>query len=82
MPDRYPNITLIGMPCSAHLKLPLAGEDADPLVVVVSDDDVSVGMHGHARRPLHLAGGPPPDAKAALKLPVVREDLGQTTDNL
>ena len=60
---------------STYLKLALAGKDADPFVVIIGNDDVAVGVDGHARRPLQLTWSPAPDTKAALKQTVVGENL-------
>lgn len=61
--------------CPAYLKLSLAGEDADPLVVVVGDDDVAAGVNGHTRGPLQLTGGPAPHPEATPEQALVGENL-------
>lgn len=58
-----------------HLKLALARKDADPFVVIVCDDDVAVGVHGHTCRPLQLTRSPAPDAETTSELAVVGENL-------
>lgn len=60
-----------------HLELPVTGEDADPLVVVVGDDDVAAGVDGHARGTLQLSRRPTTNPEAALELSLVGEDLQQ-----
>lgn len=68
--------------CPAYLKLSLAGEDADPLVVVVGDDDVAAGVNGHTRGPLQLTGGPAPHPEATPEQALVGENLsGEKTKN-
>lgn len=59
----------------AHLKLPFTWKDADPLVVVVSDDDVTVGVDGHTCRPLELTWSPATDTKPTFELAVIGENL-------
>ena len=61
-----------------HLKLALAWEDADPLVVIVGDDDVTIRVDGHARRPLQLTRRPAPDPETTFELAVVGENLCRT----
>lgn len=60
---------------SSHLKLAVGGEDADPAIVVVGHHDVSVHVHGDARRPLQLPRGATSDPEAHLELAVVGENL-------
>lgn len=62
-----------------YLKLAFTGKDADPFVVIVGDDDVTVGVDGHARRPLQLTRSPAPDTKSHSKLAVIRENLWHKT---
>lgn len=59
-----------------HLELALGGEDADPAVVVVSDDDVPVHVHRDAGRALQLPGGAAAHTEAQPELPLVGEHLG------
>lgn len=54
-----------------HLKLALTGKDADPFVVIVRNDDVTVGVDGHTRRPLQLARSPSSDTEAAFELAII-----------
>ena len=61
--------------CQVYLELAVAGEDADPLVVVVGDDDVTAGVHRHACRTLQLPRRPTSDPKPALKLSFIGENL-------
>lgn len=61
------------------LELPIGREDADPSVIVVGHDDVTVGVHGDARWPLQLPGGPASDPKPEFELPVVGEHLGKVS---
>ena len=56
---------------SAHLELSIRGEDADPSVVVISDDDVSVHVHCDPCGALQLPRGTTSDPKPHLKLPVI-----------
>lgn len=66
-----------GVTSTTNLKLPLAGEDADPFVVVVGDDDVAVGVHCDTRRSLQLTGRPAPHTEPALEQTVVGENLSR-----
>ena len=59
----------------SHLELPVRGEDADPSVVVVRHDDVTVHVHGNARGPLQLARRATSDPEAHLELAVIGEHL-------
>lgn len=62
--------------CSAtYLKFPITGKDADPFVVIVSDDDVTVGVDGHTCGPLQLTRRPAPHTKPAFEQTVVGENL-------
>lgn len=54
-----------------YLKFPLTGEDADPFVVIIGNDDVTVGVDGHACRPLQLTRSPAANAEAAFELTIV-----------
>lgn len=56
---------------TTYLKFPLTGEDADPFVVIICNDDVTVGVDGHTRRPLQLTRSPAPDTKAAFELTII-----------
>lgn len=38
-----------------YLELAVVGEDADPLVIIVSDDDVTAGVHSYTRGSLQLS---------------------------
>lgn len=60
---------------STHLELAFTWEDADPFVVIVCNDDVTVGVDGHAGRPLQLTRSPAPDTEAAFELTVIWENL-------
>lgn len=37
-----------------NLEFAFAGKDANPLIVVVGEDDVAAGVHSHTRGPLQL----------------------------
>lgn len=54
-----------------YLKFPLTGEYADPFVVIIGNDDVTVGVDGHTRRPLQLTRSPAPDTEAAFELTII-----------
>lgn len=56
---------------TSHLELPVGGEDADPAVVVVGHDDVTVHIHGDPRWALQLPRRPTPDPKPQLECPIV-----------
>lgn len=58
-----------------HFELSVAGEDANPLVVVVGYDDVTAGVDRHSSGPLQLPWRPSTHPKATLEQTVVREDL-------
>ena len=58
-----------------HLELPIRREDADPVVVVVGHDDVTVHVHRDAGGALQLARGATPDPKPHLEQAVVRKYL-------
>lgn len=58
-----------------YLELALAGEDADPLVVVVCDDDVTCRVHCHTCGALELPWRPSPHPKTTLEFPFVGENL-------
>lgn len=58
-----------------YLKLAFTWKDADPLVVIVRDDDVTVGVDSDARRSLHLTRRPAPDPKTTSELTTVRKCL-------
>lgn len=60
---------------STYLKLALTWKDADPFVVIIGNDDVTIGVDSHARRPLQLTWSPAPDTKAAFKQTIVWENL-------
>lgn len=58
-----------------HLKFTVAGENADPFAVVVSNNDVTVGVDGDAGGPLELPRSPSPYPESTLKLSFIREYL-------
>lgn len=58
-----------------HLKLAFTWKDADPLVVIVGDDDVTVGVDGDTCRPLQLTWSPATDTKTTFELAVIGENL-------
>lgn len=60
---------------TTHLKLPFTRKDADPFVVVVGNDDVTVGVDRHTCRPLQLTRSPSTDAKTTFELAVIGENL-------
>lgn len=59
----------------AHLKLAVRGEDADPSIVIIGHDDVTVHVHSDAGRSLQLSRRPTSDPKAHLELAIVGEHL-------
>lgn len=58
-----------------YLKLALAGEYADPLVIIVGDDDVATGVHSYSRWSLQLARRSSTYPKTSLKLTLIGENL-------
>lgn len=60
---------------TTYLKFPLTGEDADPFVVIVGDDDVTIRVDGHTSRPLQLTGRPAPYTEPAFEQTIVGENL-------
>ena len=68
-------LTVVPQPLSSYLKLALRGENADPLVVVVSYDDVTTGVHSYTCRPLQLARRPSTHPKTTLEFPLIGENL-------
>lgn len=69
------NLRLLKPRRTTNLEFALAGEDADPLVVIVGNNDVTAGMHGHTCGALQLPWRPPAYPKPILEFPVVGEDL-------
>lgn len=76
--DNRVNLSLKKSNFTTHLKLAFTGKDADPLVVIVSNDDVTVGVDGHTRRPLQLTWSPAPHTEAAFELAIIGENLCAT----
>lgn len=60
-----------------HFVFAITGEDADPLVIIVSDDDVTIGMNSDTSGPLQLPWRSPANSKPALKLALIGEDLSK-----
>lgn len=58
-----------------HLEFTIAGEDADPFGVIVSNDDVTIGVDGDAGGPLELPRRPTPYPKPTLKPSIIRKYL-------
>lgn len=54
-----------------HLIFAITGENADPFVVIVRNDDVTTGVHGNASGALKLPWRPAPHTKATPELPIV-----------
>lgn len=60
---------------STHLVFAITGEDANPLVIIVSNDNVTIWMHSDTSGPLQLPRRTATDSKPALKLSLIGEDL-------
>lgn len=64
---------------SAHLEFAIWGEDANPSVVVVSHNDVTIHVHCDPCGALQLARGPASDPKPHLELPVIWKHLEKSS---
>lgn len=60
---------------STYLELALTGEDADPLVIIVGNDDITTRVHSHAGGSLQLTGRTSTHPKTSLEFPLVGENL-------
>lgn len=58
-----------------HLKFTITGENADPFGVVVSNDNVTIGVDGDASGPLELPRRSATCPKTSLKLSIIRKYL-------
>lgn len=58
-----------------YLEFALAGEDADPLVIIVCNDDVTAGVNSHTCGALQLSWRPSTYPKTILEFPVIGEYL-------
>lgn len=60
---------------NTHLVFAITGEDANPLVIIVSNDYVTIWMHSDTSRPLQLPRRTSTNSETAVKLSLVGEDL-------
>lgn len=67
------------MHCTPHLKLALWGEDADPAIVVVRNDDIPIEVHSDTCGTLQLPRGAAADTESQAELAFIGENLPQKT---
>lgn len=60
---------------SPHLVFAITGEDANPLVIIVSNDNVTIWMYSDTSGPLQLPRRTATNSEPALKLSLIGEDL-------
>lgn len=58
-----------------YLKFPIGGEDADPSVIIISYNNVSICVDCHSCRPLQLSWRTTPDPEARFELPIIGKHL-------
>lgn len=73
---------LMGSGSLSYLKLAIWREDANPLIIIICNDDVSAGVDSHTSGPLQLPRGTSSNAKTAFELSIVGKDLGNKWQSL
>ncbi len=58
-----------------YLEFPIRGKDADPSVIIISYNNVSIGVDCHSCWPLQLSWRTTPDTEARFELPIIGKNL-------